>query len=126
MKQAIDFAREAFLAPTGLGEQHLEQVFSQLLTQDTTLADLYFQSARYESWGLEEGIIKSGSYSIEQGVGVRAVCGEQTGFAYSGEISLPALLESAKAVRAISRAGQSGSVNAWQVMYATTSAIRHG
>ena len=115
MKQAIDFAREAFLTPTGLTEQHLEQVFNQLLTQDTTIADLYFQSARYEAWGLEEGIIKSGSYSIEQGVGVRSVCGEQTGFAYSGEISLNALLESAKAARAISRAGQSGSVQAWKV-----------
>ncbi len=115
MKQAIDFARDVFFAPTGLAEQHLDQVFSQLLTTDTTIADLYFQSSRYEAWGLEEGIIKSGSYSIEQGVGVRSVCGEQTGFAYSGEISLPALLESAKAARAISRAGQSGSVNAWQV-----------
>ncbi len=115
MKQAIDFAREVFLTPAGLDESHLEQVFSQLLTHDTTLADLYFQSARYEAWGLEEGIIKSGSYSIEQGVGVRSVCGEQTGFAYSGEISLPALLASAKAARAISRAGQSGVVKAWNV-----------
>lgn len=115
MKQAMDFAREVFLTPTGLSEQHLEQVFSQLVRQDTTLADVYFQSSRYEAWGLEEGIIKSGSYSIEQGVGVRSVCGEQTGFAYSGEISLPALLESAKAASAISRAGQSGRVQAWQV-----------
>ncbi|MEN9500730.1 MAG: metalloprotease TldD [Pseudomonadota bacterium] len=115
MKQTIDFARDVFFAPTGLAEHQLDQVFSQLLTQDTTIADLYFQSSRYESWGLEEGIIKSGSYSIEQGVGVRSVCGEQTGFAYSGEISLPALLESAKAARAISRAGQSARVNAWQV-----------
>lgn len=115
MKTAMDFAHETFFAPTGLGEQQLEQVFGQLLTQDTTLADLFFQSARYEAWGLEEGIIKSGSYSIEQGVGVRSVCGEQTGFAYSGEISLPALLQSAKAARAISRAGQSGKVNTWRV-----------
>ena len=115
MKPAIDLAREAFFANNGLDEAQLAQVFGQLLTKDTTLADLYFQSARYESWGLEEGIIKSGSYSIEQGVGVRSVCGEQTGFAYSGEISLPALLESAKAARAISSAGQSGTVNAWRV-----------
>lgn len=113
--QSYEAAREAFFTPTGLSEQHLEQVFSQLLTSDTTLADVYFQSARYESWGLEESIIKSGSYSIEQGVGVRSVCGEQTGFAYSGEITLPALLESAKAARAITRAGQSGSVNAWKI-----------
>lgn len=115
MKQSIDFAREVFLTPSGLSESQLEQVFGHLLTKGTTLSDLYFQSARYESWSLEEGIIKSGSYSIEQGVGVRSVCGEQTGFAYSAEISLPALLESAKAAGAISRAGQSGRVNAWQV-----------
>ncbi|MEB4589368.1 metalloprotease TldD [Candidatus Thiothrix sp. Deng01] len=116
MKQAIDFARETFLEPAGLTEYQLDQVFSQLLSKDTTLADLYFQSARYESWGLEESIIKSGSYSIEQGVGVRSVCGEQTGFAYSGEISLPALLESARAASAISRAGQNGSVKAWKTV----------
>ena len=116
MKQAIDFARDVFFTATGLAEHQLDQVLSQLVTQDTTVADLYFQSARYESWGLEEGIIKSGTYSIEQGVGVRSVCGEQTGFAYTGEISLPALVESAKAARAITRAGQSGAVNAWKVL----------
>lgn len=115
MKPAIDFAREVFLTPAGLSEHQLDQVFAQLLTDDTTIADLYFQSARFEAWGLEESIIKSGSYSIEQGVGVRSVCGEQTGFAYSGEVSLPALLASAKAARAISQAGQTRRVNAWQV-----------
>nr|CAA6830596.1 MAG: TldD protein, part of TldE/TldD proteolytic complex [uncultured Thiotrichaceae bacterium] len=113
MQNAMDYARHAFFAD-GLTEQDLDGVFGQLMTSDTTLADLYFQSARYESWGLEEGIVKSGSYSIEQGVGVRSVCGEQTGFAYSDEISLPALLDSAKAARAISRAGQSGKVMGWK------------
>lgn len=114
MQQAMDLARAAFFAPGDLDEQHLDKVFAQLMTSDTTLADLYFQSARYEAWGLEEGIVKSGSYSIERGVGVRSVCGEQTGFAYSDEISMPALLDSAKAARAISRAGQSGKVQSWQ------------
>ncbi len=113
MQQAMDYARAAFFAPSGLTEADLDNVFARLLTKDTTLADLYFQSARYESWGLEEGIVKSGSYSIERGVGVRTVCGEQTGFAYSDEISLNALLESAKAASAISRAGQSGRVQGW-------------
>ncbi|MGB0847158.1 MAG: metalloprotease TldD [Thiolinea sp.] len=114
MQQAMDLARAAFFAPGNLDEQNLDKVFAQLMTSDTTLADLYFQSARYESWGLEEGIVKSGSYSIERGVGVRSVCGEQTGFAYSDEISMPALLDSAKAARAISRAGQSAKVQSWQ------------
>src|SRR6187455_800518 len=71
-------------------------------------ADLYFQLSREESWALEDGIVKEGSASIEQGVGVRAVSGEKTGFAYSDEIRLPALLEAAGAARAIARGGASG------------------
>lgn len=113
-QQAMDYARATLLAPSGLNETQLDQVFAQLLTQHTTLADLYFQSAHYESWGLEEGIVKSGSYRIDQGVGVRSVCGEKTGFAYSDEINLNALLESARAARAISRSGQSNRVMAWK------------
>ncbi len=70
-------------------------------------ADLYFQLSREESWGLEDGIVKEGSASIEQGVGVRALAGEKTGFAYSDEIMLPALEEAARAARAIAvRGGQ--------------------
>lgn len=105
MKQAMDFAKATFFETSDFHEGHLEQVFAQLMAQDTTLADLYFQSQHFESWGLEEGIIKSGSYAIDNGVGVRAVCGEKTGFSYSGEISLSALLDSATAARAISQAG---------------------
>ncbi|MEN9434953.1 MAG: metalloprotease TldD [Pseudomonadota bacterium] len=104
MKQAIESANEIFLTSSGLTSAHLDQVFAELITRETTIADLYFQSARYESWNLEESIVKSGSFSIDRGVGVRAVCGEKTGFAYSGEISLSALLDSARAARAISQA----------------------
>ena len=68
-------------------------------------ADLYFQLSREESWALEDGIVKEGSASIEQGVGVRALAGEKTGFAYSDEIMLPALEEAARAARAIARSG---------------------
>jgi len=78
------------------------------------LADLYFQSTRYESWMLEEGIIKNGSYSIDQGVGVRMVIGEQTGFAYSDEITFDSLSASAKAASAIGKSGKTGKVKAWQ------------
>ena len=73
-------------------------------------ADLYFQYTRAEGWNLEEGIVKSGSFSIDQGVGVRAISGEKTAFAYSDEISLPALQDAATATRAIARAGQVRSV----------------
>jgi TldD protein len=72
-------------------------------------ADLYFQHSRHESWMMEDGIVKEGSHSIEQGVGLRAISGEKTGFAYSDEIRLPALLEAAGAARAIARAGQDGT-----------------
>jgi len=97
--------------PAGLNESKLDQVFSHLHGAD--LADLYFQSTRFESWMLEDSIIKNGTYSIDQGVGVRMIVGEQTGFAYSDEITFDALTSSAKAAAGISKAGQSASVKAW-------------
>ena len=119
MSQSIlDRAKQQLLEPSGLTESNLENVFGLLKGAD--LADLYFQSNRFESWVLEEGIIKNGSYSIDQGVGVRMVVGEQTGFAYSDEITLEALTASAKAASAIGRSGASANTNvsaqtkAWQ------------
>src|ERR1700752_885833 len=73
-------------------------------------ADLYFQTTRHEGWSLEEGIVKSGSFSIDQGVGVRAVAGEKTAFAYSDDISAASLMDAARTVRAIGAAGQSKRV----------------
>jgi TldD protein len=75
--------------------------------------DLYFQSTRYESWVLEDGIVKEGSHNIEQGAGVRAISGDKTGFAYSDEIVLPALLEASTAARAIAKHGHEGKLQAW-------------
>ena len=105
-------AQQQLFEPAGITDSQLDKVFSQL--QGADLADLYFQSTRFESWGLEEGIIKNGTYSIEQGVGVRMVVGEQTGFAYSDEISFDALTSSAKAAAGIGKAGQTARVKAWQ------------
>ena len=110
----MDYAQDHILDPAGLTESHLDQVFSHLLSPNTDIADLYFQSARYESWALEDSIIKNGSYSIEQGVGVRNVVGEKTGFSYSDEITLDALVASAKAARAIVKSGASGKIKAWE------------
>lgn len=101
--------QQTLFDPAGLTESHLDRVFSPLLKAD--LADLYFQSTRFESWMLEDSIIKSGNYSIEQGVGVRMVVGEQTGFAYSDEITFDALQTSAKAAAGIAKSGQSGTVS---------------
>ncbi|HHZ88372.1 MAG TPA: metalloprotease TldD [Chromatiales bacterium] len=110
MSQSLDIARSLILEPAGLGQRDLDRVVDQLLSPSVDAADLYFQTSRYESWVLEDGIIKEASYNIDQGAGLRAVSGEKTGFAYSDEIALPALLEAASSARAISRAGQDGRV----------------
>ncbi|MCF6189797.1 MAG: metalloprotease TldD [Cocleimonas sp.] len=110
-------AQQQLFEPAGITDSQLDKVFSHM--QGADLADLYFQSTRFESWGMEEGIIKNGTYSIEQGVGVRMVVGEQTGFAYSDEITFDALTASAKAAAGIGKAGQTGKVKAWQAKEAT-------
>ena len=93
------------LTDSGLDLSALENALGQIHRHDTDYADLYFQSSQHESWVLEDGIIKEGSYNIERGVGVRAISGEKTGFAYSDEISPDALLKACKAARTISPAG---------------------
>ncbi|MBS1246219.1 MAG: protease TldD [Proteobacteria bacterium] len=107
MSNSLDIARRTLLAPAGLDETDLDRLLGQILTHRVDYADLYFQYSRHESWSLEEGQVKSGSYNVEQGVGVRAVSGEKTGFAYSDEILLPALSDAATAARAIARSGAS-------------------
>jgi TldD protein len=102
-------AEQTLLAPYDLTPGKLSTVFGNIFDHRVDYADLYFQYARSEAWSLEEGIVKSGSYSIDQGVGVRAVSGDKTAFAYSDEISLPALKGAAEATRAIAAAGASGS-----------------
>ncbi len=99
-------AEQALLAPGGLDSHDLERVFAIVMAPGVDAADLYFQRSRSEYWGLEDGIVKEGSHSIEQGVGVRAISGERTGFAYSDEIVLPALVEAGQAARAIARDGR--------------------
>jgi TldD protein len=98
------------LDPAGLQQSHLNDALGSINRRDVDAADLYFQVSRQESWSMEDGRLKEGSFNLDQGVGVRAVCGEKTGFAYSDEIMLPALLEAAGAARAISRQGQSRAV----------------
>jgi TldD protein len=106
IEQTLQTARATLLAPFDLETGKLERVFGALEARRLDYADLYFQYSRYEGWSLEEGIVKSASFNIEQGVGVRAVSGEKTAFAYSDEISFDALQDAAKATRAIASAGQ--------------------
>ena len=105
LEAAFNTAQATLLAPYALDDAALEQVFGQILSHKIDYADLYFQYSRSEGWSLEEGIVKSGSFNIDQGVGVRAVAGEKTAFAYSDDISLTALTAAAQATRAIARQG---------------------
>ncbi len=102
----LETAKTTLLAPFELEAGKLERVFGTLAARKVDYADLYFQYSRFEGWSLEEGIVKSGSFNIEQGVGVRAISGEKTAFAYSDEISFNALQDAARATRAIAAAGQ--------------------
>ncbi|GAB4216987.1 MAG: metalloprotease TldD [Rhodoferax sp.] len=106
--QRLAVARDALLTPFGLDESHLRRALGQIRAHRVDQADLYFQTTRHEGWSLEEGIVKTGSFSIDQGVGVRAVSGEKTAFAYSDDISWASLLDAAKTVRTISAAGKVG------------------
>jgi TldD protein len=108
----LETARTTLLEPFELAEPKLARIFGTLAARKVDYADLYFQYARSEGWSLEEGIVKSASFNIEQGVGVRAVSGEKTAFAYSDEISFDALEDAAKATRAIASAGQARVVKA--------------
>ena len=106
----LETATKTLLTPFDLEAGKLERVFGVLGARKIDYADLYFQYTRSEGWSLEEGIVKSGSFNIEQGVGVRAVAGEKTAFAYSDEISFDALHDAAKATRAIAASGQAKRV----------------
>ena len=99
-------AKSLLLTPFGLDESHLTKALNEIKAHQVDEADLYFQYTRSEGWSLEEGIVKTGSFSIDQGVGVRAVSGEKTAFAYSDDISEASLLDAARTVRTISAMAQ--------------------
>ncbi|HIG64891.1 MAG TPA: metalloprotease TldD [Methyloprofundus sp.] len=106
----LQLAKQAILVPTGLQESNIHRVMDQLLNGSVDNGDIYFQSSHYESWVLEDGIIKEGSHNIEQGAGVRALSGEKTGFAYSDKIDLTELLSAVSNVQAIARQGQAATI----------------
>jgi TldD protein len=109
----LDHARGLILAPAALDENRVAGILGEVMGHAVDYSDVYFQAVREESWSLEDGIVKDGAHSIDRGVGVRALAGERTGFAYSDEVVLPALLESARAARAIARSGSTGALQAW-------------
>ena len=106
MTDSLSIARNNILTPVGLGDADLDRLLSGLTSSAVDAADIYFQNGRLESWVLEDGIIKDGTFNIDQGAGLRAVSGEKTGFAYSDELHLPALEQAAQAARSIARADE--------------------
>jgi TldD protein len=110
--ERLAVAQDLLLTPFGLDESHLRRALAEIRAHQVDEADLYFQYTRSEGWSLEEGIVKTGSFSIDQGVGVRAVSGEKTAFAYSDDISEASLLDAARTVRTISAAARSARVKA--------------
>jgi TldD protein len=113
MSNSLETAQSTLLDKRGLGLIDVQNTLDQLILPSIDQADLYFQSSHSESWVLEDGIVKEGSYNIDQGVGVRAISGEKTGFAYSDEIVLPALTQAATAARSIASHGDNGQIQVW-------------
>lgn len=120
MTNHLELASNTILAPVGMSVDDLSSVLSRALGPSIDSADLYFQNSRHESWVLEDGIIKDGSFNRDQGVGIRAVSGEKTGFAYSDQLLTPALMAAAGNARAIASAGQNGTVPVLQAKAAST------
>jgi TldD protein len=118
MIQSKDIAEQAILAPADLTESHLQRALGELMGQAIDTGELYFQVSSHEGWVLEDGIVKEGSYTREQGVGVRAISGEKTGFAYSDKIAFDALIESSRSAKAIAQHGQQGKVQSWSAQNA--------
>ncbi|MFO0041297.1 MAG: metalloprotease TldD [Pseudomonadota bacterium] len=112
MSDALALASSRLLEPAALAAGDLERLFSRVMGPGVDRADVYFQHSRHESWVLEDGIVREGAHSIEQGAGVRAISGEKTGFAYTDEIALPALLEASASARAIARGGRETAARA--------------
>lgn len=113
-QHALAIANQSLLVPTGLTQHDLQKVLDSVLSHTVDYADLYLQSGVHESWVLEDSIVKTGTYSVEKGVGIRAMSGEKTGFAFSDDLVLPALTQAAQAARSIVRSGQGSTVQAWR------------
>lgn len=91
MTDLLEEAQGQLWAPAGLEQSDLDRLMGRLSSRSIDVGELFFQHQRSESWALEDGIVKDGSFSVDRGVGVRAISGEKTGFAYAEDIILPAL-----------------------------------
>lgn len=105
MIEPLKIAQETLLTPTGLSDLALQKILGKILGKTIDAADIYVQAARREAWVLEDGLVREGSFNIEQGVGIRAISGEKTGFAYTDDIDLAALELAAASARSIAHQG---------------------
>ena len=114
MADLLKVAEKILLEPTGLTEKSLQDILTMVLGPGIDDADIFLQYTQVESWGLEESLVKSGSFAIDQGFGIRAISGDKTGFAYADELTLDAMQEAAKYARSIAKSGNTGRVKAGQ------------
>ena len=122
----FNIAEQTLLAPTGLSNSDLDRFMHALCdVSGSDFADLYFQYSKHESWSLDEGKVKTGSFNIDQGVGLRSVCGEKTAFAYSEDLRSESILAATEVVKAIGRQGQNVTTPVWR-QSETSSLYNHG
>jgi len=110
MNDMLIQARSRLWDGAGIAQRDVDRLLGELMGRQIDVGEIFFQHQRHESWALEDGIVKDAGFSVDQGVGVRALAGEKTGFAYAEDIRLPALQSAATAARSIARAGQSGQL----------------
>jgi TldD protein len=103
----LERVEQLMLVPTGVGFPDLERAMNRLMSRQIDYGDLYCQLARYETWTVEDGIVREGAFSLDQGVGVRAISGEKTGFAYADQLDLKSLTDAVRAARSIAHTGTS-------------------
>ena len=114
MTEILREAQQQLWAPAGIEQRDIEKLMGRLINRSVDVGELFFQHQKAESWSLEDGIVKDGSFSVDRGVGVRVVSGEKTGFAYAEDIILPALSSATEAARSIARQGGNRKVPAWR------------
>ena len=110
MSDMLEEVQRNLWAPAEIDEREVEKLLGRLSNGAIDFGELFFQHQRAESWTLEDEIVREGSFSVDRGVGVRAISGEKTGFAYTEEISLSALMSATDAARSIARQGQNRRV----------------
>jgi TldD protein len=122
---SIQTAKSILLTPGGIDERVIEKALGEMYLHRLDDADLYFQHTRYESWSMEEGIVKSGNFSIDQGVGVRAIAGDKTAFAYADVVNMDTLMQAAKSTRVIGAAGGKKKISLQPITVFSGPALYH-